>query len=57
MKCPVCGKGLGDQVPDKESVLDELFYDGGMVRIVSEVTLEADFYHARDREVVFTFSL
>ena len=25
--CPVCGKGLGDQVPDKESVLDELLYD------------------------------
>ena len=48
--CPVCGKGLGDQVPDMEGVLDELFYDGNKVRIVSEVTLEADFCHARDEK-------
>ena len=50
MRCPVCREELGDQVPDKEGVLGELFYNGEKVRITSDVTLEADFYHARDKE-------
>jgi len=49
--CPVCGRKLGDHVPDMESVLAELSYDGKDIRIVTpEVVMEADFDHALDEE-------
>lgn len=49
--CPVCGKELFDHVPDMESVLAELSYDGKSIRIVTkEVVIEADFDHALDEE-------
>ena len=50
MKCPVCKEELDDQVPDMEGVFGELFYDGEKIRITSEVTIEADFCHAFDKE-------
>ncbi|MBU7028898.1 MAG: hypothetical protein HXS48_18325 [Theionarchaea archaeon] len=49
--CPVCGRKLGDHVPDMESLLAELSYDGKDIRIVTpEVVVEADFDHALDEE-------
>jgi len=49
--CPVCGKELGDHVPDMESVLAELSYNDKDIRIMTEeVVIEVDFDHVLDEE-------
>jgi hypothetical protein len=49
--CPVCGGRLSDQLPDKESVLTELFRTAEHTRIVNaDVIIERDFDHVRDEE-------
>jgi hypothetical protein len=49
--CPVCGVELEDQVPDAEYVLEELFYTGRRIRIVTQyVVVEVDFDHAHNED-------
>jgi hypothetical protein len=49
--CPVCGVELGSQVPDAEYVLEELFYTGERIRIVTQyIVVEVDFDHGHDED-------